>query len=250
MQVYWDPVKKFIISISSVTCICLSVLIFSPLKLWPVTVYMHILVFATAMTLIMHCIQNKRYFYGLLFIGIMVIYNPFFKFITNVDVWTLLNIMTLLIFMKAIFEISYADKLKEAARVATKLNTYLHTLEKQISHLTYHETVMVIKREYGKNYLLDGSKLTWHDYDLPDFEFYILSDYFSQGGKNKGGVSAKGQNVFSNVEVHLNFNLTHHVKYTVREERGPLKTSLYGKKLKSVLINKYEYVDLAKIIGI
>lgn len=250
MQVQWDPVKKFIIAILSLACICLIVLILSPLKLWHGTVYIHILVFATAITLMVHCIQNKRYFYGLLFIGIMVIYNPFTKLITNVEVWTLLNIMTLLIFMKAIFEISYADKLKEVARIATKLNSYLQTLEKQISHLTYHETVTVIKREYGKSYLLDGSKLTWQDYDFPDFEFYILSDYFSQGGKNKGGVSVKGKNVFTNIEVHLNFNLTHHVKYTVREEGGPLKTSLYGKKLKSVLIRKYEYVDLAKIIGI
>lgn len=154
----------------------------------------------------------------------------------------------MILFLKNIFEIGYSDKVKETILIAQKLDDYLHEMEKKISHLTFHETAMVIKREY-KTYKLINDKISWHYYDLPDFEFYVLSSYFSRG-KLKGGLSASGQKAFSNIEIHINFNLTHHVKYAVREEGNPLKTSLFGKQLKYMLIKKYDYVDMAKIIGI
>lgn len=247
MQTQWDPSKIFIIAILAISSISLCFLIFILDKLPQFATYIHILIFATAITLLVHCAQNKKLLSLCLYLAIMILYNPFINLLPNVELWKISHIAVLIIFLKSIFELCYADKLHETTRIAFKLNHYLIDLERQISHLTFHETITVIKREYAKEYRLENDKISWHDRDLPDFEFYVLSTYYTQGQKKKGGISAKGKNEFKNIEIHINFNLTHHVKYAVREEE-PLKTSLYGKKLKLILVKKFQYVDLAKII--
>ncbi|MCS5712198.1 hypothetical protein [Candidatus Berkiella aquae] len=248
MQTQWEQSKIFIITILAISSVSLLFLIFTLDKLPQIATYIHILIFATAITLLVHYAQNKKLLSLCLYLVIMIVYNPFINLLPNIELWKIAHIAVLIIFLKSIFELSYADKLNETTRIAFKLNNYLIDLERQISHLTFHETIMVIKREYAKNYRLENDKVSWQDRDFPDFEFYILSTYYAQGQKKKGGISAKGKNEFKNIEIHINFNLTHHVKYAVREKEGSLKTSLYGKKLKLLLVKKFQYVDLAKVI--
>ena len=199
--------------------------------------------------MILHSFQQKKYFYILAYLCILAVYNPLIKLNINSITLMILHVGVLLFYLKNIFELCYLDKINETSRLALRLNQYLREQERAISHLTFHETAMVIKREYPQEFEMNGTKISWRDRDLPDFDFYVLSEYYSQGQK-KGGLSARGRNEFSNIEIHLNFNLTHHVKYAVREEGGPFKTSLFGKQLKYTLIKKYQYVDMAKIIGI
>lgn len=243
----WDNLKIFLLTILSLSSLLLFILIFSS-QTWFIP-YANILIFATAMTMIFHAYQKKRFFYILLYVAISAVYNPVFKLQLNTATIIILHFGVLIFFLKNIFELCYLDKINETSRIAFALNNYLRSLEKSISHLTFHETASVIKREYPKEYQMHGTKISWSDKDLPDFDFYVMSEYYSQG-QQKGGLSAKGKNEFNNIEVHLNFNLTHHVKYAVREEGGPLKTSLFGKQLKYMLIKKYQYVDMAKIIGV
>ncbi len=242
-----DPLKYFIVSILIASSTCLLLLLFNIHT--NTHSYIHTLIFATAMTMIIDSFQRKKIFHIITYFIIFVIYNPFTNPLISHDIWKAIHVMVLIFLLKNILEICYSDKVKETSRIAAKLNEYMRDLEKQISHLTFHETAMVINREYPKEYRLIDNRISWQDKDLPDFEFYVLSSYFSQGHRNKGGVSAAGKNEFDNIEIHLNFNLTHHVKYAVREEVGPSRTSLFGKQLKYMLIKKYEYVDMAKVIG-
>ncbi|MGE3319190.1 MAG: hypothetical protein AB7I18_07820 [Candidatus Berkiella sp.] len=247
MQKQWDPLKVFIVTILSLSSFGL---VFMTLNAhgWHIT-YLQLLIFATTLTMVIYSYQSKKYFYTVLYLFLFFLYNPIIIYPFTTAAWKLLNVGVIILFLKNIFEIGYYDKMKKTIHVAQKLDAYLHEMEKKISHLTFHETATVINREYSKSFKMFNDRISWHDYELPDFEFYVLSSYFSRG-KLKGGLSASGQNEFSNIEIHINFNLTHHVKYAVREEGNPLKTSLFGKQLKYMLIKKYDYVDMAKIIGI
>lgn len=247
MQKQWDPLKIFILTILALSSLGLLLMIYNH-RTW-FTPYIQLFIFATALTMVIYCFQSKKYFYIIAYLFLLVIYNPIVVLPFTSITWKLLNIGVMILFLKNIFEIGYSDKIKQTILVAQELDNYLHEMEKKISHLTFHETAIVINREYGKSYKMINDRISWHYQELPDFEFYVLSSYFSRG-KLKGGLSATGINEFSNIEIHINFNLTHHVKYAVREEGSTLKTSLFGRQLKYMLIKKYDYVDMAKIIGI
>lgn len=247
MKTQSKKLKLFTIGILSLSSIALLFLTFSTHENLTLTIY--ILVFTTALIMTVHAIQTKKIFYIIAYFAILIVYNPFIKLPISTLSLLILNIVVVLFYIKNILELCFLDKIKETARIAFILDKHLRELEKSISHLTFHETATVVKREYPKGYRMRGSKIAWRNQDLPDFEFYVLSSYYSKW-QQKGGLSAKGQNEFSNVEVHLNFNLTHHVKYAVREEGRPFKTSLFARQLKYLLVKKYHYVDMAKIIGI
>lgn len=247
MNKQWNQRKVFLLTILVLSSCCLLFVIFSH-NTWFIP-YIDFLICATAIVMILHSFQQKKYFYILAYLSILVVYNPLIKLNLPSITLMLLHFGVLLFYLKNVFELIYLDKINDTARIAHRLNQYLREQERVLSHLTFHETATVIKREYPQEFQLNGTKISWRDREFPDFDFYVLAEYFSQGQK-KGGLSARGKNDFSNIEIHLNFNLTHHVKYAVREDGGPFKTSLFGKQLKYTLIKKYQYVDMAKIIGI
>lgn len=184
MKTEWNSLKILTLGILSLSSAALLFLTFSSDKNLTTTIYM--LVFSTALIMLIPAYQKKKYFYIIAYLAIMVVYYPFIKLPLSTTSVFILNIGVVILFVKNIFEFCFLDKINETARVAFILNKHLRELEKSISHLTFDETAIAIKREYPKGYRLKGSRMSWRNEVLPDFEFYVLASYYTKGQK-KGG---------------------------------------------------------------
>lgn len=235
--------KFFLISILAICAVGLLLDIFDMLPHYHH--FIEFFVFSTALIFITYYLVLGSWDNALTFIIIAGLFNPFFPANMGHLIWKILEFPVFFLFIHKIYLLYMKDEIKETEKVAFTLDQYFKELEHTISYLSYHQVSIYMRKRYGAECTITDIRIKWKIPALPDIEFQVLTEFYSLGKNTKGGVTAIGLNKYVNIEVHQNFNLTDPVKYTVIEEKSPVKrTSRYAKRLKQLLILRFNYLEL------
>ncbi len=209
------------------------------------SIYLKSIIFATSLGLSIQSSEKRDYYFGLVFMSIALIYNPFFPPKIDHEERFIVLLPCFVFIAYQAFAITQETMIAKTEMVAYSLDLYLRELEGIVCQLSYYQTLLYLKKRYPTKFVLNEEGFSWREEALPDFEFKVNSEFFLPGQNKKGGVSAIGQNKFYSVEIHLNFALTKPVKYTILQRRLPhYRVSSSAKLLKYILKDKYQYVDV------
>ncbi len=235
-------IRIFLIFILSVSILAL---VFSILAVTgDYDIYNKFIVFITAIIFVFYFLFNARIDQTLTFTIICVLFNPYINIALGEHVWRILEFPVVCLFIHRLYFLLFENQIKEIEHEADSLDQYFKELEHTIATLTYHQVSIYIKNKYHHDCQIYDDYITWKIKTLPDVEFEVLREFYSLGKNSKGGVNAKLKNKFKNLEIHLNFNLTDRVKLTIKEGKGAHKPNRLARQLKTVLINKYHYLEL------
>lgn len=205
-----------------------------------------ILVFATSITFAFYALQ--RYSLHSCFSAFLIatLYNPLCFFPFPLDTEQFLHVFAIFFLSNYIHEIFLSEKTLSIEKTASLLEKNIQELEKEIGSLSFAQTSFYILKTYPRTAKLKGMHLSWRMDRLPHFEFYVLASYYPKANA-KGGMSIRGLQPFQNIRIHINFNLSHSIKYSI-QERG-MKSSFLEKQLRNHLIHKHRYLDFKNLIS-
>lgn len=207
--------------------------------------YLRSIIFVNGFIFTLYFLKKARLDQALTYIIICILFNPgYYSVHFQSQIWVVLEFPILCLFIHRMYFLLFEKQLNQIEHDADKIDQHFKELEHTIGTLTYHQISIYIKRKYPQNCHISSESITWMIPGLNDVEFEVLREFYSLGKNSKGGVNAKMMNKYQNMEAHLNFNLTAEVKYTVIEGKGKDKPNRLARHIKTVLVNKYHYLDI------
>ncbi len=208
------------------------------------TKYFKLFIFINSFLCAIYFALRSRLDQALTFTLICMLYNPQYPINVNNPIWRILEIPVVCLFIHRMYFLLYENQIKKVEHDADVLDMYFKELEHTIATLSYHQITIYLIKKYPESASLNDDGISWIIKDLPDMEFSILREYYMMGRSSKGGVNAKVLHEYKNLEIHLNFNLTDDVKYTIIEGKAPNKPNRLARHIKTVLVSKYHYLVL------
>lgn len=235
--------KYFLIVLLAISACALLLNIFD--LVYPYHDYIKLFIFFTSIVFIIYYLSLSSLDNALTFTIIAGLFNPIHSVSMGHLIWKILEFPVFFLFVHKIYLLYMKDEIKETENLASSIDQYFKELEHTISYLSYHQISIYIRKRYADDCTITEDKIVWTIPTLPDIEFQVLTEFYALGKNSKGGVTAICHNLYANIEVHQNFNLTEPVKYTVIEEKKPAhSTTRHGKRLKQILSSKFHYLEL------